>query len=1466
MSLHLGRKHRVNAKGETLGAQDCWVIDSAGKGPNSFPEGWYYIGADLTYGSRVRVDGNVHLILGPNVTMSALRGIEVPTGARLTIWNETATAGSIVANQEKAEYCAGIGGHYDEAQDAATGCGEIVIHGGELTCYGGFGAAGIGGAGSDGGSVTVNGGSVTALGGSYGAGIGGGDEGAGGSLTVNGGTVYAAGSNGAAGIGGGDYGDGGFFNINGGEVIAVGSTRSTTGQAAAGIGAGRPRTNGTQPRFMGAVWLFGGTVTAIAGTPAGSGLGAEAIGVNLADADPEVSAGCIDVCSHDYRVTAGTGEDASAPVLAGDRTAAFHNPWARFEPCQEHSFEDRVCIYCQYEESPVLHFEANGGQGHMADHYFWSFGNTVTLYPNAFTREGYSFLGWSTSPDGRGDYVPDCGELTPDRPLTLYAQWGQKISVPYLDENHNPATAEAVLLTENRSALPGGWYAVQGELEIEPRILCQGDVHLILTDGCRLTAGAGVNVPAGTSLTVYGQDTYCAGPYGSDCFGSGELIAATGSDQAAAIGGSKNGTAGDITIHGGCVTADGNRGAGIGSGDEGVCGSITITGGRVIARGGSGSAGIGGGGYSAGGEVVILGGFVQAAGSTFNNYSAAGIGAGSPRQGNAQPLSPGTVKIYGGVVIAEAGPTEAGGWAAEAIGANLQNAGSAANTLELAPGYAYCVTAGASESEAQPAPSGERLAACRSRYVRITPCDPHGYDPSAKACPFCGYKGHCQFLLDPGEGPGKQQQVLLRTDSIYKPPADIFTWPGYRISAWEDQYGSSWSADERFYVTDDLNLTARWEQVFHSITVAEDIDSGILSCGAEGGYYNSMVSVSVLPDPGFRFVKLTVNGRDAEYYADDDYSGRFRMPDEDVVIRAVFERLPMAAVKTVNCVVTDRTDTSVAAARPLTRLSIHADGSALNPEEWVFTGVFKVNGEALPQGENSFTMPEQGVTVEAVFEHIDRYEITVRGGKALNARCDTVERAAAGTALTFLESEGAIPDGMYCTGFLADGQHLAAGQTFTMPAHAVTAEAEYLEQEALTVNLSGGTGVIPMSALELFGGVYHEREGDTAVTYADLNDDGEPDLSCGAPDENGDVTVTVLPGAEALEDVCTYDLGKYRERYHTVTLILREVLTASALKIKSVSVSLQNNLSINYYVADSVLKGYKNPYVVFKKAKYSEDGTLIGYVTKKVSSFKSVKASDGTACHLFTCTDVTAAEMGSDVYATVYAKKSGRLYRGAEVKYSVLKYANSLLKKTEDAKLRTLLVDLLNYGAAAQAYGSYNLANPVNAGLTEEQRGYATQEDPAAASCKQLIKRNGATVSFKNFALSLGDSVAVDFFLDLDKYTGSIDDLEVRVKYKNEKGKTVTHVIDASEFVQTRQADGNDCCVAREATLTATLMRAELTVEVYSKSGKRRVSDTAKYSIESYVHAMRDSDDETLAELLNCMLKYGDSAARYFVG
>ena len=182
-----------------------------------------------------------------------------------------------------------------------------------------------------------------------------------------------------------------------------------------------------------------------------------------------------------------------------------------------------------------------------------------------------------------------------------------------------------------QTTLTTGWYVVRGRHEVSERIEIEGDVTLVLTDGCELIANEGIHIPlydptvsgGRCKLTIYGQSN-------KESL-TGELTATLTDDNLdyaviGSNGGSYESTGGSLFIYGGIITAT-NRsgnGAAIGGGDGSTLTTVSIEGGYVTAENTLGYGAAIGGGRDCAAETVHIGlGFV----TTLACYGA-GIGAG----------------------------------------------------------------------------------------------------------------------------------------------------------------------------------------------------------------------------------------------------------------------------------------------------------------------------------------------------------------------------------------------------------------------------------------------------------------------------------------------------------------------------------------------------------------------------------------------------------------------------------------------------------------------------------------------------------------------------------------------------------------------------------------------------------------------------------------------------------------------
>ncbi len=270
---------------------------------------------------------------------------------------------------------------------------------------------------------------------------------------------------------------------------------------------------------------------------------------------------------------------------------------------------------------------------------------------------------------------------------------------------------------------------------------------------------------------------------------------------------------------------------------------------------------------------------------------------------------------------------------------------------------------------------------------------------------------------------------------------------------------------------------------------------------------------------------------------------------------------------------------------------------------------------------------------------------------------------------------------------------------------------------------------------------------------------------------------------------------------------------------------------------------------------------------KVVSQYDYVEEiMGGVLCRRYSFRNISAAQMGDQVTAQVFYNQDGVDHMSETLTYSVKQYAMNMLSKTEDPALRTLLVDMLNYGAEAQKYFGVRTDDLVNKDLSETQQSWASEGDdlvgytPELSSHRELILNEAATVVFEGASLSLDERVAINYYLDLAGQSAA--QLELELTWQD-GGITKTVTLDGAGF-ETRQVNGRTLYVATLEALNATQMRTVVDARVCRRSDHVSVSDTMRYSVETYAYSKRGDQDENLRTLILVMMKYGDAASAYF--
>ena len=282
------------------------------------------------------------------------------------------------------------------------------------------------------------------------------------------------------------------------------------------------------------------------------------------------------------------------------------------------------------------------------------------------------------------------------------------------------------------------------------------------------------------------------------------------------------------------------------------------------------------------------------------------------------------------------------------------------------------------------------------------------------------------------------------------------------------------------------------------------------------------------------------------------------------------------------------------------------------------------------------------------------------------------------------------------------------------------------------------------------------------------------------------------------------------------------------------SLTLYDNLSLNFTVnAEFFANGYSNPTATF----------VIGERTVVVSEYTE---KDGK--YVFTLSDIAPYEMTVTIRATLSATKNGETVTSNTEK-TIKEYCLQILNDpTKDAKVKTLVVDLLNYGAASQTYAKKYTDALANADLTDTQKEFGTQDDPNLSTVANpaYVKVDNAKVTWAGAQLLLVDTVEMNFVFRADSTEG----LVVKVV-------TTSNTYTITEF----GAYGEGAYVASFSAFNAAQMSEIVDVTVYE--GGTAVSNTYRYSIESYAFAKQNDEDADLASLVNAMMKYGNSAKAY---
>lgn len=318
----------------------------------------------------------------------------------------------------------------------------------------------------------------------------------------------------------------------------------------------------------------------------------------------------------------------------------------------------------------------------------------------------------------------------------------------------------------------------------------------------------------------------------------------------------------------------------------------------------------------------------------------------------------------------------------------------------------------------------------------------------------------------------------------------------------------------------------------------------------------------------------------------------------------------------------------------------------------------------------------------------------------------------------------------------------------------------------------------------------------------------------------------------------------------TVSTVDTEIVVRGATStITNADMVLESDISVNYYAQlDESHVGAQMRFTMNGKVTLV-DGVATGVDGEYVYTFKGLAPQ---------C-------MGDNIKAELVL---GGVVLDAREEYSVLTYCQNMLSKTaaelglsdeKYAALRTLIADMLEYGARAQLYRGYKTDALVNEGITG-QREFAE----LGVEYEKYIDESGY-----DGVEMIAAGVYFDYTNSLYiKFTapGMTDDTFYVVAYNTETREKVEYAL-------------SDCTLISEETSTYLLVLDPCApseyddlyyIDIYAPNSRGRIDiqQTLEYRIAAYTHSMQNKTDGSgeltpMAQLTRATYNYGLSAAEY---
>ena len=249
--------------------------------------------------------------------------------------------------------------------------------------------------------------------------------------------------------------------------------------------------------------------------------------------------------------------------------------------------------------------------------------------------------------------------------------------------------------------------------------------------------------------------------------------------------------------------------------------------------------------------------------------------------------------------------------------------------------------------------------------------------------------------------------------------------------------------------------------------------------------------------------------------------------------------------------------------------------------------------------------------------------------------------------------------------------------------------------------------------------------------------------------------------------------------------------------------------------------------------------------------------------YYFYYSGLSAMDMGSIMHATVIATKNNNRYISDVDVFSIKSYCMELLNlyggsvDPSAGLLRTLLVDMLNLGAAMQNYNQINTGDLPNKDLTSAQKAFGSALYTNFSSCASVSPLNGASATLDHYELMAGKALCLAAFW---KFTSApASDVNLELNYTAVDGTAVNAKINKSDFVYD---SASGLYMVPLSDIASPDFQTAFTIQM--KKGTTAISALHTYSGESYLTEIAQYASGSLWNVIQNIMTFCNSAKNYF--